>query len=209
MTLRISRSGYQDVTMPVRTSGRLELIVSLVPEGGTTDAHSYPYWGAFARSLLLPGLGQLQKGEKGKALLFGAGYFGAAGISLFNAQEQRRRYLRLRENYRQTDAYLYAASTNPIVSQLGLFQYFLHGDRGYVHMVSSSCSSQVCKSYAAARRNTRASLYTLGGIYIWSALDALFSGRPAAAARDQSVSWAGVPVTDSDRGFAVAFQVRF
>lgn len=211
-TLRISKPGYHEVSMPLSTSGRLEVVVSLIREGAASEAAiagKHPYWGAFARSLLLPGLGQWSKGENTKALLFGAGAFGAAGLSAFNAQEERRRYLRLRESYRQSDVYLYAGSITPLVSQLGLLQYFLHGDRNYVRMVSSSCGSQVCKSYSSARRNTRISLSALGGIYLWGALDALLSGRPDSAAGAEAFSWAAVPVSDSDRGFVLAARVRF
>lgn len=227
-TLRITKPGFVDASMPVRTSGRLEIIVTLIPNNRpaseSTDSSrqqqaqmqtqtftgSYPYWGAFARSLLLPGLGQYHKGDTGKALLFGAGAFGAAGLSLYNSNEERRRLGQVREYYRQSGAFLFVGTTSTVVSQYGLLQYILHGERDYLNLVISSCNSKACNGYLAARRNTRLSLYTLGGVYIWNALDALFSGGPSSSSGNAgSFSWAAAPVMDTDRGFVLAARVRF
>lgn len=224
-TLRVTKPGFQEATMPVRTAGRLEIIVNLIPDrppasaeqqadqrppAGPAFSGSYPYWGAFARSLLLPGFGQYHKGDNGKALLFGAGAFGAAGLSLYNSNEERRRFGQVREYYRQSGAFLFVGTTSTVISQYGLLQYLLHGERDYLNLVISSCQSKACNGYLNARRNTRLSLYTLGGIYVWNALDALLAGGPASSSSQAGgFSWAAAPVVETERGFVVAARVRF
>ena len=80
--VRVRKEGYQDSQLPVRTDSASEILIALrrLPESANEPgaSRSVSPAGAMLRSMLLPGWGQVSKGDS-SGYWFGLGSMAAAG----------------------------------------------------------------------------------------------------------------------------------
>ncbi|MCE9598791.1 MAG: PEGA domain-containing protein [Spirochaetia bacterium] len=231
LNVRIFLQGYQEIRFPIQSTGDLEMILSLQEDRITQAASSSdapgirpdasknraPYWGAFARSLILPGWGQHSKGDSA-SFWFLSGTL-LSGIAYLDATQSFRR---ARQDaifkYREGDLYSLAqaaSSTAPKNGALPLAAVSvlaaLHFDSGEAKQYTRNCMAlspvslangtlQTCKANLRALHRKRATGYVFAGLYLWNVADALL-------ATDKISLGFGLPT--EDRGFVLATTLKF
>lgn len=232
--VRVTKDGYQEAVMPVRADSPSEVLFLLkkasaassdsIPSPGGPASRSPGSVGAMLRSMVLPGWGQVSKGDP-SGYWFGMGSMAAAGAYFYYGSESRRYLDRLIRNFQLEDIRtlgygVTGASSFPTqaalfnsYTQAGAVSYALHGNRGVADTLAKSCTSgnalyslvtnykKECRGYMRNARLQRQAGYAFLGIYTWNVLDALLSNPriPVAAA----------PVFGEDRGLLVAARIRF
>lgn len=234
--VRVKKDGYQEAVMPVRADSPSEVLFLLkkavTPESSPLQpgpiarpqARSPGSVGAMLRSMVLPGWGQISKGDP-SGYWFGVGSMVTAGAYFYYGSESRRYLDRLIRNFQLEDIRtigygVTGASSFPTQSalfnaytQAGLAGYALHGNRDVADTLARTCTSgnvyyslftnykKECRGYSRSARLQRQAGYAFLGIYTWNVLDALLSNPriPVAAA----------PIFGEDRGLLVAARIRF
>lgn len=218
-SVRIALANYDEIVFPVRASAKSEVMFTLQKADRTArssqssstqaplPASSGPYWGAFARSLILPGWGQYSKGSD-SGFWFGLGSAVFAGTAVY-ADHQARLY---RNKYvssaRATQVYLLGSpsATNQTVIAFATFSYLSVPVSGSVSDLKN-CTSGVCSDYRQMHTITRASAGLFAAIYFWGLFDALLADT---SSKRSSVTFSALPVAfGSDRGAMFGARVRF
>lgn len=229
VNVRLFMPGFEEIRFPVRSSGDLEIVLVLAPEVLPTisrplpvdpapgQSRRAPYWGAFARSLLIPGWGQYSKKDSSSFWFLTGTLIG--GVAYLDASESFTRARRdAIRKYREGDVYsLVQASIIPALrardtaaSQAIGIAYF-HQPSGNEKQYTHNCTfvslvnitngtAQTCRNNRRALQRKNTTGYVFAGLYLWNAFDALL------ATEKMSFSL-GVP--EADRGVVVAASLRF
>lgn len=223
--VRLKKEGYQDSQLPVRADSSSEILIVLrrLPSASESGGASVSPAGAMLRSMILPGWGQVSKGDS-SGYWFGLGSMAAAGAYFYYGAESRTALDRVIAKYQMADIRLAAyGSVNAALfptsaflftpyAQHGIASYFVHADRGVADTLAKSCfqtavlfasdqSHRECRAYKNGRMRQRQAGYAFLGIYAWNLLDALLS--------NPRVPVAASPVFGEDQGFLVAARLRF
>lgn len=217
--VRIAMPEYEEVNFPIRAAAKSEIMFTLQrKDRHARIANSYAeqirdasgsgdklYWGAFARSLVLPGWGQYSKGDS-SGFWFGFGSIMLAGTAVYADSQARYFRHRYAASARESQVYL--------MSLFGTNQQILtYATLSYVAVIPGSgsvsdlknCTASNC---AAAKQNhkiARGSAGLFAGLYLWSLLDALL-----ADSKRSSVTFGGMPlVSGNDRGAIFGARMRF
>lgn len=226
--VRLSMSGFEDLRFPLRATGDLEIVIILVPgatpgtamQNPTPEARSKnrsPYWGAFARSLILPGWGQYSKGDS-NSFWFLTGTL-VSGIAYLDASQS---FARVRKDaitkYQEGDAYsLLQAGTIPALrtrdtaatQAIGIA--LLHRPSGNENQFTKNCifvnyvnatngTAQTCRRNRRALERKHTTGYIFAGLYLWTAFDALLATEKASLS-------VGVP--EAERGLVLSASLKF
>ncbi|MCE9598790.1 MAG: PEGA domain-containing protein [Spirochaetia bacterium] len=216
-SVRIAMSNYEEIVLPIRASAQSEIMFTLQKlesRNAATDqatrqsasATKGPYWGAFARSLILPGWGQYSKGDE-SAFWFGLGSAVFAGSAVYADGQARNLRHRIVAPNKLSSIFFLASSESQSVSTAAVALYLIVPSAGSPSNLGG-CRSSICKSYRQLDEASRVSAGMFGAMYLWGLLDALLASVPAK--KSNSFSFRAMPVfAGNDRGALFAARMRF
>ncbi|MBL8022157.1 MAG: PEGA domain-containing protein [Leptospirales bacterium] len=217
--VRIAMPEYEEVNFPIRAAAKSEIMFTLQRKDRNVRIanrfaeqirdSSAPadklYWGAFARSLVLPGWGQYSKGDS-SGFWFGFGSIMLAGTAVY--ADNQARYFRHRyvATARESQVYL--------MSIYGANQQILtYATLNYLAVVPGSgsvsdlknCTASTCTAAKQNHKIARSSAGLFVGLYLWNVFDALL-----ADSKRSSVTFGGMPIiSGNDRGAIFGARVSF
>ncbi|MBL8022158.1 MAG: PEGA domain-containing protein [Leptospirales bacterium] len=229
VNVRLAMAGFEEIRFPLRSSGDLEIVLTMAPDvlpnlsrplpadPTPVPKKRSPYWGAFARSLVIPGWGQYSKKDS-SSFWFLTGTL-ISGLAYMDARES---FIRSRKDairkYREGDIYSFLqagliptlrARDTAAAQAIGI-AYF-HQPSGNEKQYTHNCTfislvnitngtGQTCRNNRRALQRKNTTGYVFAGLYLWNAFDALL------ATEKMSFS-VGIP--EADRGVVVAASLRF